>query len=162
MPSPISKLLPASQRVRAIVIYAAVAVALIAITVILYQRFRTPTQHGNYSQLYQLAENGSVASLAIEGETLTLLATDGKRLEATVTSGAAQDGIVELLRKRNVAIEFHSLQTGTVLTRLLALAGIALFGLWWAAHASVNGNDSHSNRPSRMARRRQVLPTGRC
>src|SRR5262245_60272944 len=147
MPSPISKLLPASQKVRWLMTSALLVLLLTATTVVIYERFKTTTQHINYSQLYQLAESGSIASLTIEGENLILQTSDGRRLQATVTSGAAQEGVVELLRKRNVAIEFRPLQPGTmvnVLSWLLPLSVVGLLGvIGWRVFANVHGHDSN-------------------
>ncbi|HTD88151.1 MAG TPA: AAA family ATPase, partial [Candidatus Binatia bacterium] len=146
MPSPIPKLLPASQTVRFLLTAGLLATLLVATSVFIYQRFRTTTQRINYSQVYQIAESSGAASLTIEGETLTVRTVDGRLLEATVTSGAAQEGIVELLRKRNVPIEFRPLQPGplvTALSWLLPLTVVGLMGLiGWRVFASMSGRDS--------------------
>jgi len=147
MPSPIPKLSTASQKVRWVLTSALLVVLLSAATVLIYDRFKSTTQLINYSQIYQLAETGSIVSLTIEGEKLSLQTADGRRLQATVTSGAAQDGIVELLRKRNVAIEFRPLQPSTmvsVLGWLLPLSVVALLAIiGWRVFAKVNGSDSN-------------------
>lgn len=147
MPPPISKLLPASQKIRLLVVSALLASLLVATIVLVYHRFRITTQHINYSQLYQIAESSSAASLTIEGETLIVATLDGRLLEATVTSGTAQEGIVELLRKRNVPIEFRPVQPTmivTVLSWLLPLTVVAALGLiGWRVFGSVNGRDSN-------------------
>jgi ATP-dependent Zn protease len=143
MPSPIQKILPVSQKYRWLVTSSLLAVLILATSVLVYQRLKVPTQTINYSQLYQLAESSSAAGLIIEGETLTVRTIDGRLLQATVTSGAAQEGIVELLRKRNVPIEFRPLQPGiivTVLSWLLPLAVVAALGMiGWRVFASMNG-----------------------
>ena len=145
MASPISKLLP-EHRVRRFVSVGLLIMLVAASAVLTYQRLRTTTQRLNYSQLYQIAETSSAASLTIEGETLTVRKLDGTLLEATVTSGAAQDGIVDNLRKRNVPIEFRPLQPGpiaTALTWLLPLMVVASLGLiGWRVFASMHGRDS--------------------
>lgn len=147
MPPPISKLLPASQKIRLLVVSALLASLLFVTIVLVYHRFRITTQHINYSQLYQIAESSSAASLTIEGETLIVATLDGRLLEATVTSGTAQEGIVELLRKRNVPIEFRPVQPTmivTVLSWLLPLTVVAALGLiGWRVFGSVNGRDSN-------------------
>jgi cell division protease FtsH len=146
MPSPISKLLPASQKVRLLVTGGLVATVILATSLIIYQRSKVNAQLINYSQLYQLAESTSVASLTIVGETLTVRTIDGALLQATVTSGAAQEGIVELFRKRNVPIEFRPLQPGVLVTGiswLLPLAVVASLGLiGWRVFGGINGRDA--------------------
>jgi cell division protease FtsH len=147
MPSPIQKILPVSQKSRLLVTSSLLAILILATSVLVYQRLKVPTQSINYSQLYQLAESSSAAGLIIEGETLTVRTIDGRLLQATVTSGAAQEGIVELLRKRNVPIEFRPLQPGiivTILSWLLPLAVVAALGMiGWRVFASMNGRDSN-------------------
>ena len=118
MPSPISKLLPNSQRVRLVLTAGLLALAIVATSFVIYQRSRITPQRINYSQLYQIVEGASAASLTIDGETLTVSTTNGALFQATVTSGAAQEGIVDLLRKRNVPIEFRALQPGPLATAL--------------------------------------------
>jgi len=147
MPSPIQKILPVSQKSRLLVTSSLLAILILATSVLVYQRLKVPTQSINYSQLYQLAESSSAAGLIIEGETLTVRTIEGRLLQATVTSGAAQEGIVDLLRKRNVPIEFRPLQPGiivTVLSWLLPLAVVAALGMiGWRVFASMNGRDSN-------------------
>lgn len=146
MPSPISKLLPASQRVRLVLTSALVATVIVATSFVVYQRSRTTAQSINYSQLYQLAEGTSVAALTIEGETLTVRTADGALVKATVTSSAAQEGIVELLRKRNVPIEFRPLQPGPLATALgwllpiLVVASLGFIG--WRVFVGASGRDA--------------------
>lgn len=151
MPSPISKLITASQKTRLLVSASLLATLILATGFLVYYRFRAPTQRINYSQLYQLAESGSAASLTVEGETLTLRTIDGNLLEATVTSGAAQEGVVENLRKRNVPVEFRPLQPGlivTALTWLLPLTVVASLGMiGWKVYGNSSGRDG-SFRPT--------------
>src|SRR2546426_378309 len=151
MPSPISKLLPNSQRVRLIWTSGLLAILLVTSFFLVYQHYRSTSQRINYSQLYQIAETASAASLTIEGETLTVRTREGALLQATVASGAAQEGVVELFRKQNVPIEFRPLQPGmlaTTMTWLLPIIVLASLGLiGWRVHASVSGRDG-SFRPS--------------
>ncbi len=146
MPSPIAKLLSNTLRMRLIVFSGLLAVILIAVSsVVVYQRHRISPQLINYSQLYQIAEGATAASLVIEGETMTVVTTTGSLLQATVPGGVAQEGIVELLRKRNVPIEFRAQQPGFVtaafnwLLPILILAALAFIG--WRVYASINGRD---------------------
>src|SRR6185369_12985805 len=117
----------------------------LATSFLLHRHYQVTAQPINYSQLYQIAESASAVSLTIEGETLTVRTSEGALLQATVTSGAAQEGIVELLRKRNVPIEFRPLQAGPLATAMnwlfpvVMLAALGLIG--WRVYASVSGND---------------------
>jgi len=87
------------------------ALALVATSsLVFHQRHKTVIQRINYSQLYEIAGSLSAASLSIDGETLTVQRNDGSLLQATVTSEAAQQGVVEAFRKNNVPIEFRTLQ----------------------------------------------------
>lgn len=146
MPSPISKLIPASQKVRLLLTTGVLATMIAGTAFLVYQRFRIPTQRITYSQLYQIAERSSATALTIDGETLTVRTLDGALLQATVTSGVAQEGIIELLRKQNVPIEFRPLQPGVIVTALgwlLPLSVVAALGMvGWKVFGSVNGRDS--------------------
>ena len=77
MASPISKLLP-EHRVRRFVSVGLLIMLMAASAVLTYQRLRTTTQRINYSQLYQIAETGSAASVFIESDTLTVRSKQGE------------------------------------------------------------------------------------
>jgi cell division protease FtsH len=145
MPSPISKL-TATQKARVLISASLLAVMIIVSSFFIYQKLQTSTQRINYSQLYQLAESNSAVSLTIEGESMTVRTIQGTVLEATVTSGAAQEGIVEMLRKRNVPVEFRAVQPGllvTILTWLLPVAVVASLGMIGWRVFSGGGRDSN-------------------
>ena len=144
MPSPIRKIVSTSQRVTLILVAAtAAAVLLVATAVVIYQS-RTPRiTRINYSELYQIAETGSAASLAIESDTLTVQSKQGASLQATVTSDAIRQGLVEQFRKNNVPIEFRPVEASWAAT-LLAWGApfltVLLLGLiGWRVYASMNG-----------------------
>ncbi|HXD31873.1 MAG TPA: ATP-dependent zinc metalloprotease FtsH [Pyrinomonadaceae bacterium] len=145
MPSPISKLIPASQKLRLLVSSAVLATLVMATAFLVYQRTRIPTKQINYSNLYQIAESSSATALTIEGETMTVRMLDGVLLQATVTSGAAQEGIVEMMRKRNVPVEFRPLQPGIIVTALgwlLPFSVVAALGIiGWKVFGNMNGRD---------------------
>src|SRR5882672_4250869 len=144
MPSPIRKIVSTSQRVTLILVAAtAAAVLLVATAVVIYQS-RTPRiTRINYSELYQIAETGSAASLAIESDTLTVQSKQGTTLQATVTSDAIRQGLVEQFRKNGVPIEFRPMQTSwttTVLTWGMPIVTVLLMGfIGWRVYASMNG-----------------------
>lgn len=143
MPSPIRKIVSTSQRVTLIVIATAAAVLILATSLIIYQSRAPRITTINYSQLYQIAETGSAASVIIEGDTLTLASKQGASLQATVTSDMIRQGLVEQFRKQNVPIEFRTAQmswSATVLTWGAPVLMVLLLGvIGWRVYASMNG-----------------------
>jgi len=142
MPSPIRKIVASSPRTT--LVLAATAVVLLSISAIVIYQSRVPQVTTiNYSQLYQIAEAGSAASLSIESDTLTVQTRQGAALQATVTSDAIRQGLVEQFRKNNVPIEFQPVQTSwsaTLLTWGAPLLTVLLLGLiGWRVYASMNG-----------------------
>jgi cell division protease FtsH len=143
MPSPIRKIVSSSPRV-ILVLAATTAAVLIAATAILVYQSRVPRVTTiNYSELYQIAETGSAVSLSIESDTLTVQNKQGASLQATVTSDAIRQGLVEQFRKNNVPIEFHPVHTSWATTALTWGAPglmILLMGfIGWRVYASMNG-----------------------
>ena len=143
MPSPIRKIVTSSPRTT-IVLAATTAAVLLAISAIVIYQSRAPRVTTiNYSQLYQIAEAGSAASLSIESDTLTVQTREGAALQATVTSDAIRQGLVEQFRKNNVPIEFRPVETSwsaTLLTWGAPLLTVLLLGLiGWRVYASMNG-----------------------
>jgi cell division protease FtsH len=143
MPSPIRKIVSTSQRITLIVVAAAAAALIVATSLIIYQSRAAGTTSINYSQLYQIAETGSAASVAIEGDTLTVVNKQGASLQATVTSDVIRQGLVEQFRKQNIPIEFRTVQmswSATVLTWGAPVLMFLLLGLiGWRVYASMNG-----------------------
>ena len=142
MPSPIRKIVASSPRIT--LVLAASAVVLLSISAIVIYQSRVPQVTTiNYSQLYQIAEAGSAASLSIESDTLTVQTRQSAALQATVTSDAIRQGLVEQFRKNNVPIEFQPVQTSwsaTLLTWGAPLLTVLLLGLiGWRVYASMNG-----------------------
>ena len=126
------------------VLAATTAAVLLAISAIVIYQSRAPKVTTiNYSQLYQIAEAGSAASLSIESDTLTVQTRQGSELQATVTSDAIRQGLVEQFRKNNVPIEFRPVQTSwsaTLLTWGAPILTVLLLGLiGWRVYASMNG-----------------------
>ena len=143
MPSPIRKIVTSSPRTT-LVLAASTAAVLLAISAIVIYQSRAPKVTTiNYSQLYQIAEAGSAASLSIESDTLTVQTRQGNALQATVTSDAIRQGLVEQFRKNNVPIEFRPVQTSwsaTLLTWGAPILTVLLLGLiGWRVYASMNG-----------------------
>jgi cell division protease FtsH len=143
MPSPIRKIVASSQRVTFILIAVAAVVLIAATAIVIYQSRAPRTSKINYSELYQIAETGSAASLIIESDTLTVQSKQGASLQATVTSDAIRQGLVEQFRKNNVPIEFRPVQaswTATALTWAAPLVTVLLLGfIGWRVYASMNG-----------------------
>lgn len=115
-------------------------------SVVVYTRYQPVTEKINYSQLYSLASITGVASLTVEGDTMTVKKQDGSLVEAIVTGETAQHEIVEAFRKNNVPVEFRALQPGLLATVLnwglpfLCLAFLGFAG--WKVYASMNGRGS--------------------
>jgi cell division protease FtsH len=144
MPSPIKKIVSSSQRVTLILVAASVAAVLIvAIAAIIRPGSAPQISKINYSELYQIAETGSAASLAIESDTLTVQSKQGVSLQALVTSDAIRQGLIEQFRKNNVPIEFRPVQTSwttTLLTWGVPVVTVLLLGaIGWRVYASMNG-----------------------
>jgi cell division protease FtsH len=148
MPSPIRKIVASSLRTRSqkatLVFVATAAAVVLAVTAIVIYQSRAPrVTKINYSELYQIAETGSAVSLAIESDTLTVQSKQGVSLEATVTSDAIRQGVVEQFRKHNVPIEFRPVQTSWIATALswgVPLLTVLLLGfVGWRVYASMNG-----------------------
>jgi cell division protease FtsH len=143
MPSPIRKIVSTSQRVTLIVIAAAAAVLLVPTALVVHESRTPPITRINYSELYQIAEAGSAVSLVIESDTLTVQSKQGASLQATVTSEAIRQGLVEQFRKNNVPIEFRPVETSwttTLLTWTAPVLTVLLMGLiGWRVYASMNG-----------------------
>jgi cell division protease FtsH len=148
MPSPIKKRISRSQRVPlAAAITAAVILAVVP-SILIYQS-RTPAiKIINYSELYQIAETGAAVSLIVESDTLTIQNKEGLLLQATVTSEPFRQGVIELFRKNNVAIEFRPVQPGlmgTLITWLAPLLTCLLLGVvGWRVYVAMNGRGSFS------------------
>jgi cell division protease FtsH len=120
------------------------AAGLVAVTaLIIYQSRATRITTINYSELYQIAESGTATSVIIESDTLTVRSNQGASLQATVTSDAIRQGLVEQFRKKNVPIEFRPVQTSwsaTLLTWGAPILTVLLLGLiGWRVYASMNG-----------------------
>jgi cell division protease FtsH len=109
----------------------------------MYQRQQPVVQKINYSELYKLADSTGVASLTVEGATMTVQMTDGLTVEATVTAPTSQHDVVESFRKKNIPVEFRPLQAGVianVMNWLLPLFSLALLGFFgWRIYAGMSG-----------------------
>jgi ATP-dependent Zn protease len=132
MPSPIRKIVSSSPRTTLVLAATTTAVLLAISAIVIYQSRAPKVTTINYSQLYQIAEAGSAASLSLESDTLTVQTRQGAALQATVTSDAIRQGLVEQFRKNNVPIEFQPVQTSwsaTLLTWGAPLLTVLLLGL---------------------------------
>ncbi|MEP6743693.1 MAG: ATP-dependent zinc metalloprotease FtsH [bacterium] len=143
MPSPIRNNISSSQRISLIFIASVAAVLIAASVIISYQQRAPRVTPINYSELYRLAETGSAVSLVIESDTLTVQNKEGASLQATVTSDAIRQGVVEEFRKQNLPIEFRPVQTSwatTALTWGAPVLTVLLLGfIGWRVYASMNG-----------------------
>ena len=149
MPSPIRKNVATSQRVT-FVLCAAFALALFVTATVLISQSRTPeVTRINYSELYQIAETGTVVSLVIEGDALTVQSTQRGALQATVTGDAVRQGLVDHFRKNNVPIEFQPVRASfgsIVLTWVAPILTVLLLGvIGWRVHASMSGGVGNFN-----------------
>ncbi len=144
MSSPIRKIVSSSQRVTLVAVAFTTALIIVGTAIIVYQSRVPRITKINYSELYKIAEAGSAVSLAIESDTLTVQNKQGASLQATVTSDAIRQGVVEQFRKNNVPIEFQPVQatwTATVLTWGLPILTVLLMGfIGWRVYANMNGS----------------------
>jgi cell division protease FtsH len=143
MPSPIRKIVSTSPKTTLVSAVVAAVGLLIVSSIIFYQSRVPQFTTINYSQLYQIAEVGSAASLTVESDTLTVQTKQGSALQATVTSDAIRQGLVEQFRRNNVPIEFRPVQTSWSATLLTwgvpILTVLLLGGIGWRVYASMNG-----------------------
>ncbi|MEP6707720.1 MAG: ATP-dependent zinc metalloprotease FtsH [Pyrinomonadaceae bacterium] len=158
MPSPIRKIVAGSQRVTLILVVTAAAVLVAATAITIYQSRALRITKINYSELYQIAETGSAVSLTIESDTLTVQSTQGPALQATVTSDAIRQGLVEQFRKKNVPIEFRPVQaswTTTLLTWGAPFVTVFFLGfIGWRVYASMNGGVGSFSIPNQNGKQR--------
>jgi cell division protease FtsH len=143
MPSPARKIVINSPRV--VWLTALTGALLIVASVVIVLQTRTPhISKINYSELYQIAETGSATSLIIESDTLLVQSRQGVAQQATVTSDAIRQELVQEFRKHNVPIEFRPVQTGwgtTLLNWGVPLVTVLFLGLiGWRVYAGMNGN----------------------
>jgi cell division protease FtsH len=143
MPSPVRKIISSSPKVTLILATIGAVVLLIATAIVIYQSRMPQVTRINYSELYQIAETGSAVSLSIESDTMTVRSKQGVALQATVTSDAIRQGLIEQFRRNNVPIEFRPIEaswTATVLTWGVPLTVVLLLGLiGWRVHANMSG-----------------------
>jgi len=143
MPSPVRKIISSSPKVTLMLATTGAAVLLIVTAVIFYQSRAPRVTTINYSELYQIAETGSATALSIESDALIVRNKQGALLQATVTSEAIRQGVVEQFRKNNVPIEFRPIEaswTATALTWGAPLTVVLLLALiGWRVHANMGG-----------------------
>src|SRR5687767_11669543 len=142
MPSPLPRLTPLSHK-KTVALAAVLLLLLVTSAVILYQRSRPVVQTINYTQLHALGASSTVASLNVEGEVITVTATNGAISQAVVTNQAAQQEIAETFRKNNVPVEFHPSRSAAVaatLNWLIPVLTLVAFGfVGWRVYASMGG-----------------------
>jgi hypothetical protein len=62
----------------------------------------------NYSQLYAIAETGSVASVVVDGDSVIVTKTDATRIESTVAASRFGKRSSNFSGKNHVPVEFAS------------------------------------------------------
>ena len=143
MPSPVRKIISSSPKVTLVLATIAGAAVLIVTAVVFFQSRAPRVTKINYSELYQIAETGSASALTIETDTLIVRNNQGASLQATVTSDAIRQGLIEQFRKKNVPIEFRPIEaswTATALTWGVPLTLVLMFALiGWRMHANMGG-----------------------
>jgi cell division protease FtsH len=146
MPTPTPRVSVRTRKVATAILTVISLVLVVAATIITYQRLQPPVQKINYSQLYSLAEAGGATALQVEGETITLIMSDGSLVEATVPGDTAQHEVVQMFRKNNVPVEFRPIQPGmlsNVLSWLLPVLTLGLIGFaGWRIYSSMSGRGS--------------------
>ena len=144
MPSPLPRLLTQSQK--PVLIIGVVGLALLIFTTVLisYHRHQTAVSRINYTQLFTLSAAGTVTSLSVEGEFLTITSKDGTLSQALVSNEAAQHEIIEAFRKNNVPVEFRASRAATIATTmnwvvpLFVIAACGIVG--WSVYANMSGS----------------------
>lgn len=143
MPTPSPRVSVRTRRVAIVGLSVIILSLIVAGTIAIYQSQLSAVQKINYSQLYNLAETGGAAALAVEGETLTVTKADGSIVEATVTGETTQHEVVQLFRKHNVPVEFRPLQPGVlsdVLSWVLPILMLGVVGFAsWKLYSSMSG-----------------------
>jgi len=146
----IQKLAGRSQKATVVVLVLIVsALAVTSISLRWYRGAKSTAARMNYSELYAIAEAGSVASVVVDGDLVTVTKTDTTRIESTVAGESFRQSIVELFRKNHVPVEFASTQPNLAigaLTYSWPFLVLALFGLvGWRVHATINGRTGGFN-----------------
>jgi cell division protease FtsH len=149
MPSPLPRLLPRTQKTGLIFAVGLCLLLLATSIFIVYERQRSAVQKINSTQLRSLGESGTATSLNVEGEMMTIHASDGSISQAIVTNEQTQNEIVSIFNKSNVPVEFHSMQPSTLSTAMnwlipiLTLAAFAFIG--WRLYASMGNHGGNFN-----------------
>ena len=142
MPSPLPRLIPLSQKT-SLMLATGVLLLLAATAAVMYHRSRPAVQSINYTQLHELGSAGTILSLSIEDELVTVVARDGVISQAVVTNGAAQQEIAETFRKNNVPVEFRPSRAAAIATTLnwlIPVLTLFAFGfVGWRVYASMSG-----------------------
>jgi len=106
MPSPVRKIISSAPKMTLILATTAATVLLIVTAVVVFQSRAPQVAKINYSELYQIAETGSAAAVTIETDTLTVRTRQGVSLQATVTSDAIRQGLVNSFGKTMFRLSF--------------------------------------------------------
>src|SRR5262245_4297431 len=129
----IQKLAGRSQKATVVVLVLIVsALAATSISLRRYRSAKSTAERMNYSELYAIAETGSVASVVVDGDSVIVTKTDATRIESTVAGETFRQTIVELFRKNHVPVEFASTQPNLAIGALShswPFLVLALFGL---------------------------------
>ena len=152
MPSPVRKTVVGSQKIL-LVLTVVIALILVAVAAVRIAQSTTPqVTRINYSELYQIAETGTAASLVIEGDAVTVQSKQGTALQASVTSEVVRQGLVEHFRKNNVPIEFRAVPAtlgSILLTWVAPIVTVLFLGIiGWRLHASMSGGVGHFSVPN--------------
>jgi cell division protease FtsH len=143
MSSPLPRLIPASQKKSLWLTLVLLLLPLATFVLVGYQRSRPVVQSINYTQLHALGAAGTITSLSVEGERVTITAADGTISQAIVTNEAAQQEIAETFRKNNVSVEFRPSRAAAIaaaLNWLVPVVVLLAFGLvGWRVYASMSG-----------------------
>ncbi|MGH9943042.1 MAG: AAA family ATPase, partial [Pyrinomonadaceae bacterium] len=142
---PFSRLIPRSQKSSALLVGALVLTLLLALVgAKVYQQTHQPAiENINYTQLRALSDMPAASSLTVDGELLTVTKHDGSLAQTIVPNAIAQQEIINAFQKRNLTIEFRSLQPGALASVLnwgIAALMVAFIGFTgWRIYASMGG-----------------------
>jgi cell division protease FtsH len=143
MPSPIRKIVRRSPKVSLVFAVTTTVVLLAISSVIIYQSRAPQVTTINYSQLYQIAEAGTAASVSIQSDTLTVQSQQEQRSRRRSPATRSVRASSSSFRKQNIPVEFRPVEatwSGTLLTWGAPILTVLLLGvIGWRVYASTHG-----------------------
>lgn len=143
MPSPLPRLKLRSPKVYLIAAGGLLLALITSSIFVIYYRHQPVVQEIDSTQLRAMGESSDIASLQVDGETLTVTTTNGTMSQAVVTNPVTQDEIVNVFIKNNRSVRFNSLKPGAfsnAMTWIIPIVTFAFLGIVvWRVYAHVGG-----------------------